>query len=110
MLRANFPLCYKKRPPILPRGRTGGRLLELVLVLVDYTATVHRPTVPPRGERTVIVVIAITVCDHRLNQLAKDTHQPSLSQAGYVLVARTSVCVALEISQSTKSSEPMKSI
>ena len=47
---------------------------KLVLVLDDYTATAHRPTVPPSGERTVIVVIAVAVrlFDHHLNPTPRD--------------------------------------
>jgi hypothetical protein len=38
-------------------------------VLVDQLATAHRPTVPPIGERTVIIIIAIAVIliDHLFN-------------------------------------------
>ena len=33
-------------------------------VLANYLATAHRPTVPPSGERTVIVAIAVALADH----------------------------------------------
>lgn len=48
---------------------------KLVLVLDDHTATAHRPTVPPCGEPTVIVVIAIAVAfaDHVLNHFVQAT-------------------------------------
>jgi hypothetical protein len=39
-------------------------------VLVDQLATAHRPTVPPSGERTVIIIImaiAVIVFDHLFN-------------------------------------------
>ncbi len=43
---------------------------KLVLVLDDHTATAHHPTVPPRGERAVIiVVVAVTLFDHLLKHL-----------------------------------------
>ena len=56
-----------KKPAIDPSALEGpmagsGNLSE---VLDDQrTLTAHRPTVPPSGERTVIVVIAIAVADH----------------------------------------------
>ena len=39
---------------------------KLVCELVHQLATAHRPTVPPDGERTVIVIIAMAVmpADH----------------------------------------------
>src|SRR5438067_1808913 len=33
-------------------------------VLVDRLATAHRPTVPPSGERTVIIAISVALATH----------------------------------------------
>jgi len=81
-----FPQCAAAEPPYYLRsktkpaidpspGRTDGRFLETCLrVLVDQLATAHRPTVPPSGERTVIVIIAIAVmlADHLFDLRALD--------------------------------------
>src|SRR2546430_2772120 len=51
---------------------------NLLRALVDQLATAHRPTVPPTGERTVIVVIAIAVvlADHLCNLWSSTRNQP----------------------------------
>jgi hypothetical protein len=57
----------KTKPATDPSlGRTDGRFLKLVCELPDRLATAHRPTVPPNGERTVIIIvtIAVAVTDH----------------------------------------------
>jgi hypothetical protein len=57
----------KTKPATDPSlGRTDGRFLKLVCELPDSLATAHRPTVPPSGERTVIIIgtIAVGVVDH----------------------------------------------
>ena len=70
-LRVSVPLWLDllqklNRPPI--PGRTDGRFLEtcLQVLLAKHLATAHRPTVPPSGERTVIVIIArgLLLIDH----------------------------------------------
>lgn|ERR1700682_2650050 len=78
-LRVSVPLWLDllqklNRPPI--PGRTDGRFLEtcLQVLLAKHLATAHRPTVPPSGERTVIVVaiaVALTVHFLRASHLAK---------------------------------------
>jgi len=60
-------LHAKTKPATDPSlGRTDGRFLKLVCELPDRLATAHRPTVPPNGERTVIITVAIAVAltDH----------------------------------------------
>ncbi len=43
---------------------------KLVCELGNQLATAHRPTVPPNGERTAIVIItmAVILADHLLNR------------------------------------------
>jgi hypothetical protein len=59
-----FTLAYSTKKPATDPGRTAGRFWETYLRVLDQLATAHRPTVPPTGERTVIIAIAVILIDH----------------------------------------------
>jgi hypothetical protein len=81
-------LTAQKKPATDPSlGRTDGRFLKLVCELPDSLATAHHPTVPPGGERTVIIIgaIAVALTDHcsspRSNAQAQCKRPGHFSQA-----------------------------
>jgi len=78
-----FMVQKQNRPPN-PSAREGpmAGFRESCPVLADYTATAHRLAVPPRGERSVIVIIAIKAVAE-LNHVCLPVTMPQPAYSGW---------------------------